>query len=604
MTLHRALASGLALLVLSLHVGNAAAQTNTSAGWLFTFPSLDEAAAVVSGGGPLNVPSTPWFDSLPAQTKPVEGYEGSREAPIPHPEQAQAAAARLASAASKPNILIFLMDDIGWGDLGVYGGGAAVGSPTPNMDRAARNGLMLTSTYSQPTCSPTRGSLLTGRLPMRHGLLRPPMAGESGGLEGEVTLANLLSGAGYATAAVGKWHLGENNASFPTNVGFGNYLGFLSVSDVYTEWRDPRIHPDIVARPGRTRLASDLVGSRTLVRSNGTGSMENLAEIDIPLMERLDEVFLNHSLEFLANNTGSNSPFFLYHATTGCHFDNYPGRWAGASPAAYPYPDCLVHVDAVFGSLMAALERNGQANNTLVFVTSDNGPEMETWPDSGRTPFRGSKGSTWEGGVRVPGIAYWPTVISPGRVSDGLFDLMDLFATSATLAGAGAAIPKDRYIDSIDQTGFLLSDGGLSARRIVYYWMQDVFSGVRVAECASPFLLCRLRCAAADCLPPRLPREVHDCGNLLGVHAGQRDAGRAVGRHHEVPDGQTLQPLLGPEGGALRPHPQPALHQRVPGRHPGARRHLQEVPAQENRLPGAGGGGPLRRGRASAEIES
>jgi arylsulfatase len=143
---------------------------------------------------------------------------------------------------------------------------------------------------------------------------------------------------------------------------------------------------------------------------------------------------------------------------------------------------CLVHMDVVFGRLMAALEASGQARNTLVFVSSDNGPNMETWPDAGRTPFRGSKGSTWEGGVRVPGIAYWPSVIAPGRRSDGAFDLMDLYATAATLAGVPDAIPHDRFIDAIDQTGFLLADEGLSARKWVYYWMQETFSGVRVAE--------------------------------------------------------------------------------------------------------------------------
>lgn len=139
-------------------------------------------------------------------------------------------------------------------------------------------------------------------------------------------------------------------------------------------------------------------------------------------------------------------------------------------------------MDQVFGRLMDALERSGQANNTFVFVSSDNGPNMETWPDSGRTPFRGSKGSTWEGGVRVPGIAYWPGVISGGRQSDGLFDLMDLFATSATLAGVPNAIPTDRYIDSVDQTGFLLADEGVTARKHVFYWLQETFSGLRTAE--------------------------------------------------------------------------------------------------------------------------
>ena len=178
-------------LVAALVLCAAAASAQQSSGWQVSRPR--------EGDGPLRVAGAPFQDSLTANTTPVAGYEATREAVIAHAAQNEAARAKLAALGGKPNILVFLLDDVGWGDLGAYGGGIAVGSPTPNMDRAARAGLLLTSTYAQPTCSPTRGSLLTGRLPMRHGLLRPPMAGEPGGLQGEITVANLLSDAGYVT---------------------------------------------------------------------------------------------------------------------------------------------------------------------------------------------------------------------------------------------------------------------------------------------------------------------------------------------------------------------------------------------------------------------
>ena len=227
----------LLIAALVLHTASAFAQQQPS--W-----QLSQPVAV----GPLRVTGVPYQDALTADTTPVVGYETSREAVIKNAAQDDAARAKLAALPGKPNILVFLMDDIGWGDIGVNGGGTAVGSPTPNLDRAARAGLLLTSTYSQPTCSPTRASLLTGRLPMRHGLLRPPGPGDPGGLEGEITVANILNDAGYTTTgafaraclahgyrrsralnitAVGKWHCGENNASQPQNVGFENYLGFL-----------------------------------------------------------------------------------------------------------------------------------------------------------------------------------------------------------------------------------------------------------------------------------------------------------------------------------------------------------------------------------------
>jgi arylsulfatase len=142
----------------------------------------------------------------------------------------------------------------------------------------------------------------------------------------------------------------------------------------------------------------------------------------------------------------------------------------------------MVQMDAILGRLVKTLQDTGQLENTLIFVTSDNGPEMESWWDSGYTPFRGAKGSTWEGGMRVPGIAYWQGMIKPGRESDGVFDLADLFTTSLSLAGALKEIPRDRYIDGIDQTSFLLADKGLSNRKYVYYWLTNTFSGIRSGE--------------------------------------------------------------------------------------------------------------------------
>src|SRR5258707_9814125 len=188
---------------------------------------------------------------------PTVTLADNREPVFRHPGQEDAAQRRIADYAArhggrKPNFLIVLMDDVGWGDFGCYGGGVMTGAPTPHIDRLAREGLLLPSCYSEPSCTPSRASLMTGRLPMRHGLLVPPMYGMPGGLAGEVTLAQLLSDAGYATQAVGKWHMGENLESQPQNVGFDDFFGFLSVSDMYTEWRDPYFFPEIVYSDERT----------------------------------------------------------------------------------------------------------------------------------------------------------------------------------------------------------------------------------------------------------------------------------------------------------------------------------------------------------------
>ncbi|MCM2312652.1 MAG: sulfatase-like hydrolase/transferase, partial [Steroidobacteraceae bacterium] len=366
--------------------------------------------------------------------QPVVEVAKHREPVLVHASQLADAGRKLDAfvkrTGRRPNVLVFIMDDVGWGDLGAYGGGVAVGAPTPNMDRLAREGLKLTSTYAQPSCSPTRATIMTGRLPMRHGLLRPPMAGERGGLEGEITLAQLLSEAGYRTVGVGKWHMGENVQSQPQNVGFDEFYGFLTVANIYTEWRDPYFNADIVTKPERQAFVRNLDFSKDLVRAKKGGAVEKVKEIDIEVMRQLDEMLADYSINFLKSRKGAKQPFFLYHATTGIHFDNYPSeKWAGRSPAGHPVKDVMVQLDDIAGRLVATLKETGELENTLVFVTSDNGPEMETWPDSGVTWFRGSKGTTWEGGVRVPGIAYWPGMIRPGRESDGLFDLGDLFAT-------------------------------------------------------------------------------------------------------------------------------------------------------------------------------
>jgi len=177
----------------------------------------------------------------------------------------------------------------------------------------------------------------------------------------------------------------------------------------------------------------------------------------------------------------SDKPFFLYYNTRGCHFDNYPNdSYKGKSVGRTTYSDCIVEIDDIFGSLMDRLKATKQLDNTLVLFMSDNGPEAEVDP-RGRSPFRGFKGSTWEGGMRVPTFAYWKGVIAPGR-NDGLFDYSDLFPTFLSLAKVDfeKTIPKDYYVDGIDQTSFLLDDDHYSNRRSVLYWYLNNFSAVRI----------------------------------------------------------------------------------------------------------------------------
>lgn len=372
--------------------------------------------------------------------------------------------------------------------LGFSGGGEAVGNPTPVMDRLAQNGLVLTSAYSTPSCSPTRATIHTGQTPLHHGLLRPPMYGEPGGLDGAATFPMALQKLGYVTQGVGKWHMGENQGSLPQNVGYDDYYGFLSVSDMYTEWRDQYLNPKIALSPSRFALMKKMPFNHNNVhctKADKTKCLDSY-EINLTTIRDLDQDWAAYSEKFIRKMAKSKKPFFLYHATRACHFDNYPNdAYAGKSPARTVYSDGMVEVDDILGRLVKALQETGELENTIIFFTSDNGPECEI-PPHGRTPFRGCKGSSWEGGVRVPTFVYWKGMISPRR-SDGLFDLADLFNTAISLAGATGAkiaqyVPKTHYIDGIDQTSFLLADQGLSNRRSRIYTLNQHLSGIRIDE--------------------------------------------------------------------------------------------------------------------------
>ena len=430
-------------------------------------------------------------DVKPNPFLPAVPFSANMEPAIPHPKQQAEATSKLDALEKrfgrKPNILIIVVDDMGWGDPGCYGGGDAIGAPTPNMDRLANQGLRLTSCYSQPMSTPTRASLMTGRLPARTGLIRPIMAGEKltrNPWSDEQTAAKILDNAGYATALSGKWHLGEGKGLEPQDNGYDEFYGFLVVTAEYTPPWDVRRYPELVNHPMLREAYLHKGFDNHIIHARKGGYRKNVKLLDLEGIANCDQDFLKFSEDFIRRQAKENNPFYLIHATAKVHYDNWPAKgYQGKSPGATPYKDAIVEVDDIIGSLIKVLEETGQAENTFVFVTSDNGPEESAYYDCGMTPFRGAKGHTWEGGIRIPGIAYWPGVIKGGRVSDGMFDLMDLFNTSLTMGGVSwQKLPRDRYYDGVDQTSFLLSDTGESNRQTVFMWNQYDFMALRWRE--------------------------------------------------------------------------------------------------------------------------
>jgi len=316
------------------------------------------------------------------------------------------------AVAQPPNIVIILADDLGYGDLGCYG------HPrfrTPRIDQLAKEGVRLTQFNTPaPFCAPTRAALLTGRYPFRCGMVANPAPDATPEADAlalppkEVTLAQRLKGAGYATALVGKWHLGHQAGSLPTDRGFDEYLGIPYSNDM--------------------RPAHLLEGSKVV----------EYPVVQATLTRRLSQ----RSADFIRRSAGR--PFFLLYAEPMPHKplaaseENYRRSGAGL------YGDVMLELDAAVGRVLDALQEAGVADNTLVFFTSDNGP----WFGGSAGGLRGMKAAQWEGGYRVPMIARWPGKIPAGRVSDGLGITMDLFVTA--LKSAGVPLPEDRVHDGRD----------------------------------------------------------------------------------------------------------------------------------------------------------
>ena len=315
------------------------------------------------------------------------------------------AAAYAAPSSQKPNIIFIYCDDLGYGDLGVYGSRI----PTPNIDRLAHEGVLFTQFYSaNPVCSPSRAALLTGRYPTRTGVPRVLFPQDKTGLDlHEVTLANMLKDAGYRTSCIGKWHLGSAPEFLPTQRGFDEYFGIPYSNDM-----TPRV----------------LLDGTTVVEQTAT-------------LETLTPRYTERAIQFIEKD--KTKPFFLYLPHT------YPHIPLGASPrfkgksAQGLYGDVIQELDWSTGELLAALKRNGLDNNTLVMFSSDNGPWYEGSPGA----LRGRKGSTYEGGVREPFLARFPGRIPKGIVSKGIAGTVDILPTIASLIGA--ALP-DVVLDGLD----------------------------------------------------------------------------------------------------------------------------------------------------------
>lgn len=358
---------------------------------------------------------------------------------------------------TQPNVILILADNLGWGELGCYGGGALRGAPTPRIDALALEGTRFLNFNVESDCVPTRSALMTGRHPIRTGAIQSVPAGlPQGIIPWEKTIAELFSDAGYATAMYGKWHLGDKEGRYPKDKGFDEWYGIPRTTNESMFFDSIGYDESIVEPP--------------YVMEGIKGKPAEKKELyDLEMRRKIDAVLTERSCEFIKRN-GNKKPFFLYVPLTQLHFPTLPHReFEGASKYG-DFADSLIEMDARVGQIIDAVDQNNLTENTIFIFASDNGPEY-------RRPWRGSAGmwtgtyhTAMEGALRVPLIIRWPNKIPAGKVTNEMIHVVDLFPTLAQLANL--EIPKDRIIDGLDQSQFLVGKQEKSSREGFVYFIK------------------------------------------------------------------------------------------------------------------------------------
>ncbi|WP_017758866.1 arylsulfatase [Pseudacidovorax intermedius] len=366
----------------------------------------------------------------------------------------------MASHAS-PHIVLIVADNLGWGELGCYGGGALRGAPTPRIDALARQGLLLQNFNVESDCVPTRSALMSGRHPIRTGCLQSVPPGLPQGLtRWEVTLPQLLSQVGYATAHFGKWHLGDVAGRFPSDRGFDEWYGIPRTTDESQFTSSVGFDPSVVDLP-------------YIMEGRAGEPSREVKLYDLEARRGIDADLVDRSCAFMQRNVAANRPFFLYLPLVHLHFPTLPHPDFAGSTGNGDFADSMAEMDHRVGQIVDEVERLGIADNTLFIFCSDNGPEFRAPYRGTAGPWRGTYHTAMEGSLRVPFIARWPGRIEPGRVSNEIVHVTDIFTTLAAVAGA--ELPQDRPIDGVDQRAFFFGEQPKSAREgFLFYIKQEL----------------------------------------------------------------------------------------------------------------------------------
>ncbi|MCO8120766.1 arylsulfatase [Stieleria sp. TO1_6] len=387
-----------------------------------------------------------------------------------------------ASKAKKPNILVIFGDDVGQSNISTYTRGLP-GYDTPNIDRIANEGMIFTDYYAENSCTAGRSTFITGQSCLRTGLSKVGMPGAPVGLQkGDITIAQALKSLGYATGQFGKNHLGDRDEYLPTNHGFDEFFGNLYHLNAEEEperpyW--PKNNPEFLKA----------YNPRGVIKSSADGKITDTGPLNRKRMETIDDETTSACMDFIERQTKAEKPFFVWMNFTRMHiFTHVRESMRGQSGMqGNEYADGMIEMDLNVGKLLKQLEDLGIDKDTIVIYSTDNGPNLFTWPDAATTPFRSEKDTCYEGAFRVPAMVRWPGKISAGRVGNGIVSGLDWFPT--LLAAAGDTTVKDRllkgwqpegsqttfknHLDGYNQLDYITGKSDKSARNEFYYFNDD-----------------------------------------------------------------------------------------------------------------------------------
>ncbi|HTV07026.1 MAG TPA: arylsulfatase [Acidobacteriaceae bacterium] len=366
---------------------------------------------------------------------------------------------------NKPNILYFLVDNLGMGELSCYSGGPFRGVDTARIDSFAKEGMMLLNFAPEAQCTPSRSALMTGRYAIRSGNHTVALAGAQGGLvRWERTLGDILSDAGYATAIVGKWHIGESAGRWPTDHGFNEWYGIPRSYDECL-WPDDPWYD--AKRDPVTRVLEGEKGQ----------PVRELQQLNVEVRRDIDIEYISRAKSFLKSSKEAGKPFFLYFNHSMLHLPTIPRPEFKGKTGHGAFADSLLELDSDFGAMIDYLDELGVTDNTIVVFSGDNGAEeLEPWRGTSGY-FEGSYFTGMEGSLRTPGLVRYPGHVPPGQKSNEIVHMTDMFTT--LLAWAGLEAPKDRVIDGVDQRAFFEGKQQSSNREGFPYWLTNQLYGVK-----------------------------------------------------------------------------------------------------------------------------